>query len=207
MIAKRSLHWILLPLVIAIILLIVSLIMLKLLIVLVILFLLISIFFSIFFRDPERSVGEGIVAPADGKISSIQYRSEELRISTLMSLFDVHVNRAPIEGKVLKIEHIPGKHVPAASKDSEANERSIITLDTKIGQVRIFQIAGAFARRIVTYISENDKLIKGQRIGIIRFGSRLDLYLPKNRAKIVVKSGENVKAGTSCLAEVVNHEK
>jgi phosphatidylserine decarboxylase len=160
----------------------------------------------VFFRDPERRVGYGIVAPCDGIVSSIEKKSEMMRISVVMGVCNVHVNRAPFDGMVKSIEHIKGKHVPAFNKDSEANERVVITVKTKFGKARLVLIAGAFARRIVPYIRKGQKLKKGQRIGIIRFGSRVDLYLPKNRTKVLARVGVKVKAGESCLAVVLKDE-
>ncbi len=200
MLARGSAPLISIPLILAIIF--ISLWLLP----LIIIFLLITLFFLIFFRDPEREIGEGIVAPADGKLTVIEEKHDILRLSIVMGLTNVHVNRAPMDGDVIRIEHIPGKHVLAASKDSEANERLVTTMDTKIGQVRIIQIAGAFARRIKPYIKKGDNLSKGQRMGIIRFGSRVDLYLPKNRIKLVVKEGATVKAGTSNIGMEVTDE-
>lgn len=200
MIAKRSLHWILSPIIVAIILFIL------LATPFAFIFVGISLFFIVFFRDPEREIGEGIVSPADGKLSSIEEENEITKISIVMGLSNVHVNRVPLNGKIVSIKHIDGKHIPAFNKDSEANERLITTLDTDIGEVKIVQIAGAFARRIEPYIKEGATLIKGQRIGMIRFGSRVDLYLPKKRIKLVAKVGSNVKAAASYLALVVDDE-
>ncbi|UCE36169.1 MAG: phosphatidylserine decarboxylase [Thermoplasmata archaeon] len=200
MIARGSAPLIAVPLIIAFVLVFINLIYVALI------FLIIFIFFIIFFRDPERTVGDGIVSPADGRLSSIKKEGGILRLSIVMGLHNVHVNRAPFEGKIAKIEHIKGKHVPAFDKNSDANERVVTTLDTQIGQVTIVQIAGAFARRIVPYVHTGDRLSKGQRIGIIRFGSRVDLYLPKNRIELTVKEGSTVKAGVSCLAREVPDE-
>lgn len=200
MIAKGSLSWILITLIIAII----SIFLFFIAIALV--FFLITIFFLIFFRDPERSIGYGVVAPADGKITYIECKSDFFVISTVMGLHNVHVNRAPLDGKVKSIKHYTGKHVPAFDKSSEFNERLVITLKTGIGKVKVVQIAGAFARRIRPYIHKGDKLLKGQRIGIIRFGSRVDLYLPKNKTRVLTKVGVGVKAGESCLAVEVGDE-
>jgi phosphatidylserine decarboxylase len=200
MLARDSLPLISIPLILTIIFILLWLLPL------IIIFLIITFFFIVFFRDPEREVGEGIVAPADGKLTMIEDKHDIIRLSIVMGLGNVHVNRAPMEGEVIKIEHFPGKHVIAAGKDSDANERLVITLDTKIGHVKIVQIAGAFARRIRPYIKKGDTLLKGQRIGIIRFGSRLDLYLPKNGIKLVVKEGATVKAGTSSIGMEVMDE-
>lgn len=196
MLAKGSLTWILLSLILAIL-------SIFLFIPLAVFYLLVTIFFVIFFRDPERIPNEGIVACADGRITKIEKVDDQLKIVTVMNLHNVHVNRAPLEGKVVDMEHQNGKHIPAFSKDSDRNERFKIILNTKIGDVKIVQIAGAFARRIEPYIHEDDNIKKGQRIGIIRFGSRVDLYLPENKVKIMVKEGDLVKAAESQIAKEI----
>jgi phosphatidylserine decarboxylase len=200
MLARGSVPLISIPLILAIIFILLWLLPIS------IIFLLITLFLLIFFRDPEREIGEGIVAPADGRLTVIEEKHDILRFSIVMGLTNVHVNRAPLDAEVIDIEHIPGKHVIAASKDSDANERFVTTLDTKLGQVKIVQIAGAFARRIKPYIKKGDKLTKGQRIGIIRFGSRVDLYLPKNGIELTVEEGATVKAGTSSIGMEVTDE-
>lgn len=199
MLAKGSVHWILLPLILAIF-------SFFLYIPLAVLYLLITLFFIIFFRDPERTPSEGIVACADGKITKIEKTEEHLKIITVMNLHNVHVNRAPISGTVTNIEHHNGKHIPAFSKDSEANERVVTTMDTQIGEIKIVQIAGAFARRILPYVKIGDEISKGERIGIIRFGSRVDLYLPIKKVKIDINIGSKVKAAESTIAREISNE-
>jgi phosphatidylserine decarboxylase len=173
----------------------------------VIIFLL-TILFIIFFRDPERNISKGIVASADGKIREICNINDNdigqcINISTFMNLYNVHVNRTPIEGIVKNITHKRGIHLPAFKKESEKNERVITLFDTNIGNVKVIQIAGTLARRIVPYIKIKDKLKKGERIGIIRFGSRVDVYLPSQKIKsICVKVGDIVKAGETTIAEI-----
>jgi phosphatidylserine decarboxylase len=200
MLAKGSVIWILIPLIVMVVFIILYIIPA------VILFLVIAVFFTIFFRDPKRKTQKGIVAPADGKITQITRESECVKIVTVMNLHNVHVNRAPVSGKVTKIEHHTGAHVPAFNKDSEKNERMEITMDTQIGKVKMIQIAGAFARRIKPYIRYGDEISKGQRIGIIRFGSRVDLFLPENKVKVIVSEGDKVKAAESQIASEVSHE-
>ena len=161
-----------------------------------------ALFLAVFFRDPERKIGEGIVSPADGKVSRIdEPEPGYVRICIFMNVHNIHVNRAPISGKVVSVEHIDGKHVFAFDKDSDANERVIIALDTQIGNVKVVQIAGAFARRIVPYIEAGQPVEKGERIGIIRLGSRVDLWLPKEKVNLVVKEGNRVLAGATKVAE------
>jgi phosphatidylserine decarboxylase len=171
-------------------------------------FLLISIFFTIFFRDPKRKIGIDIVAPADGYIRDIyEYNDKDIGSCNILSIFmnihNVHVNRMPIKGEIKEILHIPGSHLPAFRKDSERNERVIIKIKTTIGIIKIVQIAGTLARRIVPYISKNDIINKGEKIGIIRLGSRVDLYLPnKKNIRYKVKKDDKVKAGESSVAKI-----
>ncbi|MDD5503336.1 MAG: phosphatidylserine decarboxylase [Candidatus Thermoplasmatota archaeon] len=161
-------------------------------------------FLMIFFRDPERKIGNGIVSPADGKVSRIDNPEPGyVRVCIFMNVHNVHVNRAPISGKVLSVEHIDGKHIPAFDKDSDANERMIIEMETEIGKVKIVQIAGSFARRIVSYISPGEMVEKGERIGIIKLGSRVDLWLPESKVKLAVSVGEKVRAGETTIAEML----
>ena len=173
-----------------------------------ILFLLITGFFLMFFRDPERVIGTGIVAAADGRIREVCSMHDEnigvcTRVSTFMNLYNVHVNRIPIDGVVKDIIHIRGSYLPAFKKESEKNERVIITLETTIGVVKLVQIAGTLARRIVPYVKPGDKVKKGERIGIIRLGSRVDVYVPSPMVKqIMVGMNDRVKAGVDTIAEI-----
>ncbi len=166
-----------------------------------------TIFLIQFFRDPVRIIGKDIVACADGKIREISSINDNTvgnctKISTFMNIYNVHVNRIPLDGIVKDIVHIHGIHLPAFKKESEKNERVVTTIDTKIGTVKIIQIAGTIARRIVPYIKKGDNLKKGDKIGIIRFGSRVDIYLPtKKIKKIFVKVGDIIKAGETTIAE------
>jgi phosphatidylserine decarboxylase len=161
----------------------------------------ILVFFLIFFRDPERTIGEGIIAPADGKIRDIKQEKDQYLISTFMEVNNVHVNRMPLDGRISKMTHFPGYHLRAWKKESDLNERVVITIETAIGQVTVVQLAGLIARRVYPYIKEGDTLKKGDRIGIIRLGSRVDVYLPKEKIKsIPVKIGDPVFAGKDTIA-------
>ena len=169
---------------------------------------LLTIFFLVFFRDPERKIGEGIVACADGKIREIaELKDKEIgkciKISTFMNIQNVHVNRMVFDGKIKSITHFSGFYLPAYKKESEKNERVVIILENSIGLIKIVQIAGILARRIVTYVEKDNVLKKGERIGIIKFGSRVDVYLPTLKIKnITVGIGSRVKAGEDKIAEI-----
>jgi phosphatidylserine decarboxylase len=165
-----------------------------------------------FFRDPERSGQRGdrlILAPADGKIVSIVETEEpaflsgqSCRLSIFMNVFDVHVNRYPTEGTVAYRHYNPGKFGHAGSeKSSLDNEQSSVGLTTSRGRVLIRQIAGLIARRIVSDHKVGTPVHQGDRLGMIRFGSRVDLFLPCDRVRFLVKTGDTTKAGQTVVAE------
>lgn len=160
-----------------------------------------------FFRDPEREIGKNIVSPADGKVIKIKKIKDSdvgdsIKVSIFMSVFDVHVNRMPMDGKILKIERVEGKFFPAYSEESEKNEKNIILAETKIGEIKIIQIAGIFARRIVCYAKEGKNIAKGERIGMIKFGSRVDLILPKDKVRLRIRVNDKLRAGVDEIAEI-----
>lgn len=169
-----------------------------------------------FFRDPERypiNDDSFLVSPADGVISLIvnvrgpkelnMENKEFQRVSVFMNVFDCHVNRVPVSGKIDEIFYKPGKFFDASlDKASEDNERNLIKYSNKSGKTfAIVQIAGLVARRIVCEVKEGQNLNQGERIGIIRFGSRVDLYFD-NDYKLLAKQGQTVVAGESLLAKI-----
>lgn len=153
-----------------------------------------------FFRDPERTPGPArILSPADGVVQSIDpWPDGRTRVAIFMSPLDVHVNRAPLAGTVTSVEHVAGGFVPAFNKDSDKNERVVWHLDTVLGDIELVQIAGAVARRIVPYLAAGAKVAKAERIGLIRLGSRVDLYLPQGIAP-AVSVGQRTVAGVTAL--------
>ena len=167
-----------------------------------------------FFRDPKRvtPLREGlVVSPADGIISSIGFYvpPPELglgdrplqRVSVFMSVFDCHVNRAPVSGRIVKVAYKPGLFVNAdLDKASEDNERSSLLLDTTLGRIGVVQIAGLIARRIVSFVREGETIGVGDRFGLIRFGSRVDVYLPDG-IRVMVGLGAKAVAGETILAD------
>jgi phosphatidylserine decarboxylase len=169
---------------------------------------LVAIFCLYFFRDPDRAVPDGPVAvsPADGKVVGIiGDGAESTRISIFLNVFDVHVNRAPIAGNVTAVEYTQGQFLVASREiASSQNERNTLTIAGAIaGQntcVRFAQIAGLIARRIVCYKKPGDTVAKGERIGLIKFGSRVDVWLGPEW-DIKVRTGERVAGGSSILAE------
>lgn len=177
-------------------------------------FALLTLFSIYFFRDPERKVPQGeklVVSPADGRILGLDQVEEESfigapaqRVSIFMNLFDVHVNRSPIEGTVRYKDYRKGKFFNASldksSKENEALTLGIESPDRK-HRVLVRQIAGLIARRIICRVGESDTLKRGERFGMIRYGSRLEVYLPPG-SNLRVASGDRVKAGTTILAEL-----
>jgi phosphatidylserine decarboxylase len=153
-----------------------------------------------FFRDPEREIGQGrVISPADGVVQSIMpWHDGRTRVAIFMSPLNVHVNRAPLAGTVTSVEHVPGGYVPAFDKESEYNERVVWRLDTELGELELVQIAGAVARRIVPYLTRGTKVEQGDRIGLIRFGSRVDVYLPQG-IEPAVEVGQRTAAGVTRL--------
>ena len=176
----------------------------------------ITIWVYYFFRDPDRTIIQDdnfLVSPADGIISGIKEISGPVelglenqtftRVSIFMNVFDCHVNRSPVSGKIEDIFYKPGKFLNASlDKASDENERNYFKIkDNKTQEeIVVVQIAGLVARRIVTQAEKNQELAQGERIGMIRFGSRVDLYF--NKRKIMVKVGQNVIAGESLIAQI-----
>jgi phosphatidylserine decarboxylase len=160
-----------------------------------------------FFRDPQRAVPSDpglIVSPADGRIVVItpeeNQRRAGIRLSIFLAVWNVHVNRAPAAGIIEKIDYRPGKFLAAwDSKASLANEQNIFSLRTAHGLIEFKQIAGFIARRVVSWKKPQDAVEAGERIGLVRFGSRVDLWLPEG-SELLVKVGDNVQGGSTALA-------
>jgi len=167
---------------------------------------LVELFFVQFFRDPDREAAPGVASPADGKVVRLdRIRDPDLgdvdRLSIFMSPKDVHVNRFPMDGKVVSVTHVDGGHIPAFDKDSDRNERVVTVLDTAVGRVKVIQIAGTVARRIVPYISGGEPAVKGVRFGLIRLGSRCDLLVPPGSVRWTVGLKQQVYAGKTQVGE------
>jgi len=172
----------------------------------------IALFVLQFFRDPARSVPQGenlVIAPADGRIVAVEktrdnYRQQDaLKVSVFMNVFNVHSNRSPVDGEVTGVQYFPGKFVNAdLDKASLENERNAVLMTTTTGkEITAVQVAGLIARRILCYVKAGDKLARGQRYGFIRFGSRVDVYLPLD-ARVKVSIGDKTRAGETVLAEL-----
>ncbi|HEY4710681.1 MAG TPA: phosphatidylserine decarboxylase [Candidatus Acidoferrales bacterium] len=167
-----------------------------------------GLFVFYFFRDPERQIPAdpgAVVSPADGRVVVIL---DELldstmgqRISIFLSIWDVHIQRAPVTGRIASVIYIPGKFNAAyRSAASRENEQNVIYIDTPQGRLVFKQIAGAIARRVLCWKREGEPVALGERVGMIRFGSRVDIWLPME-AQVVVKKGQMVKGGESILAK------
>lgn len=167
-----------------------------------------ALFVFSFFRNPERSIpqqGGAIVSPGDGRVVVVQdeefERKPGKRVSIFLAVWNVHVNRSPAAGRIRRLEYRPGKFMAAMKASASAeNEQNIFTLETDAGELVFKQIAGLIARRVVSWKREGDVVARGERIGLVRFGSRVDLWVP-SEAEIVVKVGQNVKGGSSVLAQ------
>jgi phosphatidylserine decarboxylase len=181
--------------------------------------LIITLWVCYFFRDPERvtPVRDGlVVSPADGRISMIVNAVPPvemglpevpmLRISVFMNVFDCHVNRSPVAGRITRVAYTPGLFLNAdLDKASEDNERNALVIETEGVPVGVVQIAGLVARRIVDWVKEGESLVAGQRFGLIRFGSRVDVYLPTT-TQVLVGVGQKAIAGETVLADIKGNE-
>ena len=166
------------------------------------------VFTVFFFRDPSREIPDdenAILSPADGKIVAIDNIEDDdigsaQRIAIFMSPLDVHINRSPANGKVIGVKHFPGKfHCAYLAEASIENERIDMLMESHWGKIRIIQIAGIIARRIVCRVKANDELKKGNKYGIIHFGSRVEAIVPSN-IKLAVENGQKVVAGETIIA-------
>jgi phosphatidylserine decarboxylase len=170
---------------------------------------LLGLFVFSFFRDPNRVIpGEPglVVAPADGRVVVVKDEANNgrpgKRISIFLAIWNVHVNRAPAAGKITRLDYQPGKFLAAWDENASfQNEQNIFTQTTEHGEILYKQIAGWVARRVVSWKKTGDEVARGERVGLVRFGSRVDLWLPAE-AEIVVKVGQNVKGGSSIVARM-----
>jgi phosphatidylserine decarboxylase len=205
LITKEGIPFILVPLSFSFISFILSLTLLG------IFFLLISLFMAFFFRDPKRKIPSReniLLSPADGKIIEMKEVEDEIlpgkkffKISIFMSPLNVHIVRAPLDGKVRKIIYKPGHFKPAYKEDSSKNEQNIIIIDSKKSEIMIKQIAGILARRVICRLKENQVIKAGEKIGMIIFGSRVEIFIPLE-TKILTSIGEKVKGGETLIGEI-----
>ena len=171
-------------------------------------FVFLALFVFSFFRDPKREIPiepDTVVSPADGRVVVVTEEENAgrpgQRLSIFLAIWNVHVNRSPLAGTIAKMDYRPGKFLAAMrERASLENEQNVFTLSTATGEMVFKQIAGLLARRVVSWKKVGETVARGERIGLVRFGSRVDVWLPKD-AEILVKVGENVKGGSSVLAQ------
>lgn len=168
-------------------------------------FLILALFVTYFFRDPHRSFAgneKQIASPADGKVISVRREDGCEALSIFLSVFDVHVNRAPMTGTITDVNYQKGKFLVAYDeRASTENERNSVTMERDGYSVRFVQIAGLVARRIVFWKKEGERVSAGDRVGLIKFGSRVDVFFPEG-SKIAVRVGDRVRAGETVLGEL-----
>jgi phosphatidylserine decarboxylase len=165
-------------------------------------FLCLTAFLACVFRDPKRSIGTGLVSPADGVVREVD--SERGLVSIYLALRNVHVTRAPVDGEIERSLHIPGKHKPAFAKGTPSNERLELSIRSNLGRISMVQMTGAIARRFVPYVDAGQAVDKGTKLSLIRFGSRVDVFLPPKSVRIAVRKGQRLRAGVTCIAEAVD---
>lgn len=168
-----------------------------------------------FFRDPDRKIPEGknnIISPADGKITAVTTINDpdvgknSKLVSIFLNVFDVHANRVPISGKVISVSRKDGQFVSAFRHDAaDVNEQTTTLLDTSLGIIKVKQIAGLIARRILCYAKSGEKMNKGDRLGFIMFGSRTDIILPPT-VKVLVKVGQRVVGTETIIGNIINEK-
>ncbi|NNE99005.1 MAG: phosphatidylserine decarboxylase [Pyrinomonadaceae bacterium] len=172
----------------------------------VIAFLLLAAFMAFFFRDPKRTIPTDpglVVSAADGKVTRVESREDGKFVSVFLSPLDVHINRAPIAGKVTNVKLFKGKKAPATSNEaSKTNERNSLTIEGEEMTVVCTQIVGIVARRIVCWSKIGDTLERGEKFGLIKFGSRTDLLMPLS-VEIMVSVGDRVKGGETIIAKLI----
>lgn len=164
----------------------------------------------LFFRDPERQLDrddDAVYAAADGVVTAVDRvrdpwmgSDEAVRVTTFLSLFNVHVTRSPVAGRIAAEEDLPGGFRPAFARRAEENRRRRLAIDGRRGRVVVAQVAGMVARRISSWVGLGHDLTPGRRLGLIHFGSRVDVLLPPDGVRVLVEAGERVRAGTSVLA-------
>lgn len=162
-----------------------------------------AVFSAWFFRDPDRAVPadpELLLAPADGLVTEAVTSPEGVRVTIFLNIFNVHINRSPAAGKITAVRHHPGRFLAAFRPEAPlVNERNEVSLSTPRGPVRVVQVAGLLARRIVCRVRAGDQLAAGERFGLIRFGSSTQLFLPPGAA-LLVEAGRRVRGGVTPLA-------
>ena len=179
-------------------------------IVIGILFILISLFCIYFFRDPKVQITDGdnlILSPCNGMVLEVGETEKDKVVRVFLSVLDVHLQRSPVAGKVISVEYKPGKFLKAMKPQAHiVNEQNIITIENKNGKYFVKQVAGILARRCVSWVKSGDVLKRGDKIGMIKFSSQVDLHMPKT-VNIRVKQGDKVVAGVTIFATLIVKDK
>jgi phosphatidylserine decarboxylase len=162
----------------------------------------VAVFLASFFRDPERAPGEGVVSAADGRVREVSEEGGCLLVSVFMNVTNVHVNRLPVDGTFAAVETAGSGHRPAYRVDAGHNVSRTYDLATDLGPVRIVQVTGLLARRLVSFVRVGDRRARGERFGMIVLGSRVDVILPSARVEAAVRVGDPVRAGVSTIARI-----
>lgn len=160
-----------------------------------------TLFLAWFFRDPERTPGPGIVSPADGRVLRVVADGDRWQVAVFMNVTDVHVNRFPLTAQVDRVHEAGSGFRAAYRPDAAHNLQRRYALSTAIGPVEVVQMTGVVARRLVTFIEAGRSYAKGARLGMIVLGSRVDVFLPRDRTRVVVAEGARVRAGVTTIAE------
>ncbi len=159
-----------------------------------------AIFFAVFFRDPERTIGPGLVSAADGRVHRVEREGDRWRVAVFMSVTNVHVNRAPAPGTVREMDDRGSAFRPAYRPDALHNRQRRYRFDSAYGSIEVVQITGILARRLVSFVRPGARLDKGERFGMIVLGSRVDVLFPAERLTPSVAVGDRVRAGASSIA-------
>lgn len=166
---------------------------------------LLALFCAFFFRDPERVITPGdrlVISPCDGTVMEVGEENGVPVVRVFLSVFNVHLQRSPVNGTVKSVTYVPGKFLPAMNVQAHVvNEQNIIVIDTPQGEFTVKQIAGLLARRCVSWVKPGDTVARGGKIGLIKFSSQVDLYLPKG-SRVLLKPGDKVAGGITVFAEM-----
>lgn len=164
-----------------------------------------GLFCAFFFRDPSRAIPQDaslVLSPCDGTVLAVEEDGSSATVRVFLSVFNVHLQRSPVSGVVKSVEYRPGNFLPAMRSEAHiVNEQNVITIETPNGEFVVKQIAGLVARRVVSWVKPGDRVERGGKIGLIKFGSQVDLVLPKT-ARIKVKTGDKVVSGETVYAEI-----
>ena len=161
----------------------------------------VTLFLAWFFRDPERTPGPGIVSAADGRVVKVTADGDRWQVAVFMNITDVHVNRLPLTAQVDRVHEAGSGFRAAYRPDAEHNLQRRYALSSAIGPVEVVQMTGVVARRLVTFVRAGESYAKGARLGMIVLGSRVDVFLPRERTRVVVAEGARVRAGETTIAE------